>query len=188
MYRHLLLYCQSSFPSALLYHQSCNYLPYNPLFSCRHHRASMLPSCSTDTAATAIVLPPLPQCWPYNPLFSCHHHRAAMLPPRSTDTATTVTVLLPPPNAGHVRRCVTTKLPPPPLPPRRRHHHHHCRRCEPATASTKLLPLRLSILQDKFDNEKNSVTMQTLIAFDFLDYSNLTSNSCMGGCSQYLMP
>ncbi len=58
------------------------------------------------------------------------------------------------PNAGHVRRHVTTKLPQPPLPLRRRHRHHHRQRCQPATASTKLPPLPLSTLQDKFDNDK----------------------------------
>jgi hypothetical protein len=40
------------------------------------------------------------------------------------------------------------------LPPSYPHHHCHRRRCQPATASTKLLPLPLSTLQDKFDNEK----------------------------------
>jgi hypothetical protein len=65
-------------------------------------------------------------------------------------------LILPPPllccrrrsNAGRVNRRVTTKLSPLSLLPRRRHRHHH------ATASTKLLPLPLSTLRDKFDNEK----------------------------------
>ncbi len=91
MNRHLLLHCQSSFPSALHYHQSHKYLFYNPLFSCRHHRAAMLPPCSTDTATTAAVLPPSPQAGrvrhriitklPPPPLpprhRHCHHHATA---------------------------------------------------------------------------------------------------------------
>ncbi len=58
------------------------------------------------------------------------------------------------PNANPVRCHVTIKLPPLPLPPFCRHRHHHHRRCQPTTASTKLPPLPLSTLQDKFDNEK----------------------------------
>jgi hypothetical protein len=38
------------------------------------------------------------------------------------------------------------------LTPRRHHRLHHC---QAAAAATKLLPLPLSTLQDKFDNEKN---------------------------------
>ncbi len=76
MYRHLLLYCQSSFPSALLYHQSHNYLLYNPSFSCRHHRAAMLPPCSTDTTTTAVCC--------------CHH-------PNAGHVCRSVTTKLPPP-------------------------------------------------------------------------------------------
>jgi hypothetical protein len=136
MYCHLLLHCQSSFPSALLYHQSCSYLPYNPSFSCCHHRAAMLPPHSTDTATTAAVLPPLPQCWSCLPL--CYHR------------ATTATTM--------------------PLPPPSCHCYHflHC---------------KISLIM-----KKNSVTMQTLIAFNFLNYSDLASNSCMGGCVQYSTP
>ena len=117
MYRHLLLHRQSSPPSALLHHQSCNYIPIIP----RSHVATIaLPCCRL----AALILPPPPLC--------CHRH----------------------PNAGRVRRHVTTKLPPPPLPPRCCHCHHHRQRCQPATASTKLLSSPLSTLQDKFDNEK----------------------------------
>jgi hypothetical protein len=72
----------------------------------------------------ALMLPPLPLC--------CRRH----------------------PNAGRFRRRVTTKLPPPPLPPHRCHCHHHRMHCQPATVSTKLPPLLLFTLQDKFDNEK----------------------------------
>jgi hypothetical protein len=143
MYPHLLLHCQRSFPSALLYHQSCNYLPcYNPLFSCCHHCAAMLPPCSTDTATTAAVLPPPSQCWPCPP--PCYHQAAP------TATATTAT---------------TTPLPPPSC---------HC---------CCFLHCKIS-----FIIKKNPETMQTLIAFDFLNYSDLASNSCMGGCIQYSTP
>ncbi len=114
---HLLLHCQSSPPSALLHHHSCNYIPIIP----RSHVATIVLSCCR--LATLIPPPPPLRC-------RCR------------------------PNAGRDRRCVTTKLPPPPLPPCHRHRHHHRWRCQPTTASTKLLPLLLSTLQDKFDNEK----------------------------------
>jgi hypothetical protein len=139
MYCHLLLHCQSSFPSALLYHQSCNYLRYNPSFSCRHHRAAMLPPCSTDTTTTAAVLPPPPQCWPRQP--PCYHQAAP--------TAIATTTPLPPPSC-------------------------HC---------CCFLHCKISLIM-----KKNSVTMQTLIVFDFLNYSDLASNFCIGGSIQYLTP
>ncbi len=132
MYHHLLLHYQSSFPSALLYHQSRNYLPYNPSFLCCHHRAAMR-CCATTTApmlaVSATVLPPsCPHC-------HCHHAAA---------TATTI-----------------------PLPP-------------PSCCGRRFLYCKISLIM-----KKNSVTMQTLIAFDFLNYSDLALNSCMGGCVQY---
>ncbi len=117
MDRHLLLHCQSSPPSALLHHQSHNYIPIIPH---SHVATIVLPCCRL-----AALIPPPP------PLCCCRC-----------------------PNAGCVRRRVTTKLPPPPLLPHCHHPHHHHRRCQPATASTKLPPLPLSTLQDKFDNEK----------------------------------
>jgi hypothetical protein len=73
-----------------------------------------------------------------------------------------------PPLRCRVRQCVTTKLPPPPLPPRRRNCRHHHRRCQAATATTKLLPLLLSSLQDKFDNEKEFYNMTDI---DFVQLS-----------------
>ncbi len=90
MYCHLLLYCQSSLPSALLHCQSCIYIPYNPMLSCPYHHVAMLLPCSTDAATTATVLPPLPQCCRTTaatlpPPLGCCHHRAAIsaavLPP-----------------------------------------------------------------------------------------------------------
>ncbi len=114
---HLLLHCQSTPPSALLHHQSCNYIPIIP----RSHVATIvLPCCRLAT----LIPPPPPLCCPRHP------------------------------NADRVCHHVTTKLPPVPLPPHRRHRHHHRWRCQPTTASTKLPPLPLSTLQDKFDNEK----------------------------------
>jgi hypothetical protein len=90
-----------------------------------------------------------------------HHCRyaaaAPMLPHYCCHTAVT-TRLLPPPRCC-VRRRVTTKLPPLPLPPRCRHCCHHRQRCQATTAATKLLPLPLSTLQDKFDNEKEFCNM-----------------------------
>jgi hypothetical protein len=93
----------------------------------------------------------------YIPIIPCSHVATIVLP------CCRLAALIPPPpllccrrcpNAGRVRRRVTTKLPPPPLSPCRRHCHHQRRRCQPATASTKLPPLPLLKLQDKFDNEK----------------------------------
>ncbi len=117
MDHHLFLHCQSSPPSALLHHQSRNYIPIIP----RSHVTTIVLSCCH---LAALILPPLLLC--------CRCR----------------------PNAGCVCCCVTTKLPPPPLPPCHRHHHHHRRHGQPATASTKLLPLPLSTLQDKFDDKK----------------------------------
>ncbi len=116
----------------------------------------------------------------------CHHHcRCAaaappMLPHYCRHTAAT-TRLLPSLRCG-VQRRVTNKLPPPSLPPHHRQCRHHHRHCQAATAATKLPPLPLSIMK------KNSVTGQTLILFAFLKYSDLASNSCMGGCFQYKTP
>jgi hypothetical protein len=90
MYCHLLLHRQSSPPSALLLCQSCNHIPYIPMFSCCHHHVAMLLPCSTDAATTATVLPPPPQCCHTTAttlppkLGCCHHHAAvsaAVLPP-----------------------------------------------------------------------------------------------------------
>ncbi len=89
------------------------------------------------------------------------------------------------PNADRVCRH-TTKLPPPLLPPCRRHLHHHRQHCQPATASTKLPPLPLSMMQDKFDNEKEFCNNADIDCIQLLDYSDLALDSCMGGCVQYL--
>ncbi len=141
MYRHLLLHCQSSPPSTLLHPQSCNHIPYNPMFSCCHHHVAMLPPHSTDAATTAAVLPPPPQC--------CHTTAATLPPPLGCCHHCTC----------HVCHRVTTKLLPPPLPPHRHHCRYHRRRCQAATAATKLLPLLLLTLQDKFDSEKEFCNM-----------------------------
>jgi hypothetical protein len=82
----------------------------------------------------------------------------------------TATAMLLPPLRCHVCRCVTIKLPPPPLPPHCRHRHHRPRRCQAAAAATKLLPLPLSTLQDKFDNEKEFCNMTDI---DFVQLSCL---------------
>jgi hypothetical protein len=91
-----------------------------------------------------------------------------MLPRYCRHTVATTT-LLPPPHY-RVRCRVTTKLPPLPLPPHRRHRCHRCRHCQPATAATKLPPLPLSILQDKFDNEKEFCNNEDV---DFVQPSQL---------------
>jgi hypothetical protein len=57
---------------------------------------------------------------------------------------------------------VTPKLPPLPLTPRRHHRHPHC---QAAAATTKLLPLPLSTLQDMFDNEKEFCKMTDIDFF-----------------------
>ncbi len=151
MDHHLLLHCQSSPPSALLHHQSCN---YKTIIPCSHVATIMLPCCHL-----AALIPPPP------PLCCCRR-----------------------PNGGRVHRCVTTKLPSPPLPPCRRHCHHHHRHCQPATASTKLPRCRYLHCEISLIMKMNSVTIQTLIAVDFLDYFDLAMNSCMGGCVQYSTP
>jgi hypothetical protein len=87
-----------------------------------------------------------------------------MLPHYCHHTAATTKLL--PPLRCHVCRHVTTKLPPLPLPPHCRH--HHPRRCQAAIATTKLLPLPLSTLQDKFDNEKKFCNMTVI---DFVQLS-----------------
>jgi hypothetical protein len=80
-----------------------------------------------------------------------------MLPCYCHHTAATTTLL--PPLHCRVRHHVTTKLPPPPLPPCHHHRHHLRWRCQAVTAATKLPPLPLSTLQDKFDDEKEFCNM-----------------------------
>ncbi len=102
----------------------------------------------------------------------CPHHRccaaaaAPMLPHYCRHSAAT-TRLLPPPRCRVCHR-VTTKLPPPPLPLCCRHCCHHRWRCHAATAATKLPPLLLSTLWDKFDNEKEFCNMTDI---DFIRLS-----------------
>jgi hypothetical protein len=139
-------------------------IPYNTSFSCCHHHASMLPPRSTAAAITATALPPLPPC--------CHA-AAATLPP-----------LL----------CCCRYHAATVLPPRRRHCHWH--HAAATTAGVAKLPLpppschRCRYLHCKIGliTKKNSVRWQTLISFNFLDYSDLASNSCMGRCFQYSTP
>jgi hypothetical protein len=105
-----------------------------------HDATIMLPCCRH----AALMRPPPPlYCRRHPKLPRCCRHTAA--------TAT----LLPPP------RCclcchIATKLLSLPLPPHRCHCH---RRCQAATAATKLPPLPLSTLQDRFDNEKEFCKM-----------------------------
>ncbi len=141
---------------------------------------------------------------PYNTSFSCRYHHAAMLPPRSTAAATTAAVLLLAPQCCHP---AAATLPPPircchhraaasaaVLPPSC--HHCHCHHATATAAGLAKLPLpspscrhchflycKISLIM-----KKNSFRWQTLISFNFLDYSDLVSNSCMGGCLQYLTP
>ncbi len=89
--------------------------------------------------------------------FCCDAATAPILPCYCRHTLATTTLL--PPPCCHVHRHVTTQLLPPPLPPCH-HHHLHCRRqCQAVTAATKRLPLPLSTLQDKFDDEKEFCNM-----------------------------
>jgi hypothetical protein len=83
------------------------------------------------------------------------------------------------------------------LPPSCLHRHgHHAAATATITAGVANLPLpppsccRHRYLHCKISliMKKNSVTMQTLIAFDFFDYSDFALNSCMGGFVQYSMP
>ncbi len=121
-----------------------------------------------------------------------HSHVATIMLPCCCLAA----LILPPPllccrrrfNASYVRRRVTTKLPTAPLPPCCHPCHHHHQHCQPATTSTKLPPSLLSKLQDKFDNEKEFCNNADIDCIQFLDYSDLASNSCMGGCIQYSTP
>jgi hypothetical protein len=89
--------------------------------------------------------------------------------PRYCRHITTIATLLPPPRCRVCCR-VTLKLPPSPLPPHCHHCHHRCWRCQAAAATTKLLPLPLSTLQDKFDNEKEICNMTDV---DFIRLSHL---------------
>jgi hypothetical protein len=116
-------------------------------------------SCATHSTGTYFELQPQ---IPYNTSFSCRHFHAAMLPPCSTIAAITAAVLLP--LLPCCRTAAATLLPPlrfcgrhaaasaAVLPP-------SCRRCQAAAAATKLTPLPLFILQDRFDNEKEFCTM-----------------------------
>jgi hypothetical protein len=83
------------------------------------------------------------------------------------------------------------------LPPSCPHHHcHHTAATTTTTASIANLLLSppschcCCYLHCKIGliMKKNFVTMQTLIVFNFLDYSDLPLNSHMGGCIQYSMP
>jgi hypothetical protein len=77
------------------------------------------------------------------------------------------------------------------LPPSCPHRHcHYTAATATTTAGIANLPLlppscrRCSYLNCKVSliMKKGSVTMQTLIVFNFLNYSDLATNSCMGGC------
>ncbi len=142
-------------------------IPCNTSFSCCHHHAATLPLHSTDAATTSTVLPPPPQC--------CH---------------TAASTLLPPLRCCHHRAAAFAAV----LPPSCRH--RHCHHAAATAAGVAKLPLpppschcchylhcEIGLIM-----KKNSVRWQTLISFNYLDYSDLASNSCMGGCFQYSAP
>ncbi len=132
-----MLPCYCSLPSALLHCQSRSHIPYYPLVlmsSPSYCHAAALQHWSRHHRRFAAAASPMLTCY-------CRH-------------TTTTAMLLPPPRCP-VRRRVTNKLPPPPLPPSRHCHHHHRRRhYQAAAATTKLPPLPLSTLRDKFENEE----------------------------------
>ncbi len=114
-----------------------------------HVTTIVLPCC----CHAALLLPPLPLC--------CRrrHHAATPLPPHCYHCYAVAAAAL------HLRRRVATKLPQPPLPPC--HFHHRCH-CQAAAATAKLLPLLLSTLWDRFDDEKEFCKM---IDIDFFQLS-----------------
>jgi hypothetical protein len=85
------------------------------------------------------------------------HHAVMLLPPHCRHRYAVATTALPPPPPA-------IKLLPPPLPPCCRHFRWHC---QAAAAATKVAPLPLSILQDRFDNEKEFCKMTDVDFFQF---------------------
>ncbi len=60
--------------------------------------------------------------------------------------------------------------------------------CAQGAAEVRPCPPLLPAFGSGRASNTNSVTMQTLNAFNFLNYSKMASNSCMGGCVQYSAP
>ncbi len=123
-----------------------------PITPYSHVVTIMLPWCHQ----TALLTPLLPLC--------CHHCHNAMLPCCYRHT-TAIAMLLPPPRYC-VHSHVATKVPPPPVPPPRHHRPH----CSQAATTTKLLPLPLSTLCNRFDDEKEFCKMTDV---DFFELSCL---------------
>jgi hypothetical protein len=103
----------------------------------------------------------------------CHCGRcvatAATMLPRFCHHLSATTTLLPPPRCWVCRR-VATKLPLPPLLPLPPCHHHCHPHCQAHAATTKLLPLLLSTLQDRFDNKEEFCKMTDV---DFFQLTQL---------------